>query len=442
MAAAAERVAYAFPQLSDVELQIVVRIFSLLPLDQRTRCAEVSHAWRATVALPALWRRVVLPPAHVANPWEAYERSSALLHAAFARAGDALRVLDVSCFEPSLEVFKATLCAAPAVTEVHAVSTPLTRADVLSVLTVAPRLRSLHAEIQCAFEDPPLFLEPPAPLCVRALQLKPMKDDTWDDIAPLPPFLTRALSNPRLHPDLTCVMLFWADLRAHGAMEVLADAVCARPRLTALEFVGCHFSPATAPALARMVQEGALTALGIYRQSLFFDRACALTVAAALRASRTLTSLDIQNIEALRPAVGAALLGALVGHRSLRTLNLECTVISSRVAAGAALAALVAADAPALTELSVSCCDLRESGLGPLLDALPHNRHLRVLDITSNCLSGDDRFIHKRLLPAVRTNGSLRTLTLHLNHIEHTRKFTLAVEEACGIVAARRCANG
>ena len=59
VAAAAEQRAWAFPQLP---LPLALRIFSLLPADQRLRCAEVSRGWRATVALPALWRRLDLSP--------------------------------------------------------------------------------------------------------------------------------------------------------------------------------------------------------------------------------------------------------------------------------------------------------------------------------------------------------------------------------------------
>ena len=99
-------------------------------------------------------------------------------------------------------------------------------------------------------------------------------------------------------------------------------------------------------------------------------------------------------------------------------------------AAGARLAALLAADAPALTELSFFSCDLGEAGLGAVCDALRSNTHLCVLDISYNDV--DAPFMRDRLLPAVRTNRSLRSLT--------ARDFGEAddaVLEALRIVAAR-----
>ena len=90
MAAAAELAAHAFPQLP---LGFVLDVFAQLPADQRLRCAEVCRGWRATVAIPELWRRLDLSPASgVAQP-----ATAALLHAAGARAGGALTMLDVSC---------------------------------------------------------------------------------------------------------------------------------------------------------------------------------------------------------------------------------------------------------------------------------------------------------------------------------------------------------
>ncbi len=76
---------------------------------------------------------------------------------------------------------------------------------------------------------------------------------------------------------------------------------------------------------------------------------------------------------------------------------------------GQALGALVAADAPALTELDVSNGCLGDAGMGPLIDALPLNTHLRTLIIVYACIT--EAFTAQRLLPAVRANASLRELT-------------------------------
>ena len=73
------------------------------------------------------------------------------------------------------------------------------------------------------------------------------------------------------------------------------------------------------------------------------------------------------------------------------------------------LAALIAADAPALHVLEVFCCDsLGDAGMAPIVEALALNHHLRELNCHSNGTS--DAFARERLLPAVRANTSLRTL--------------------------------
>jgi hypothetical protein len=111
-------------------------------------------------------------------------------------------------------------------------------------------------------------------------------------------------------------------------------------------------------------------------------------------------------------AAVATLLGALTAHPSLRTLSLAHNPLAheaEHAAAGAALGALLAANAPALTELDVPACDLGDAGMAPLLQALPHNTHLRKLDVSHSHMS--EAFARDVLLPAVRANASLRSLT-------------------------------
>jgi hypothetical protein len=47
-------------------------------------------------------------------------------------------------------------------------------------------------------------------------------------------------------------------------------------------------------------------------------------------------------------------------------------------------------------------------GLAPLVDALPRNTHLRLLDCAETDMS--NTFVHDRFLPAIRANTSLREL--------------------------------
>jgi hypothetical protein len=79
-----------------------------------------------------------------------------------------------------------------------------------------------------------------------------------------------------------------------------------------------------------------------------------------------------------------------VAHPSLRILNFNGLWIDryddveTHDVAGAALGALVAANAPALTQLDVSESNLWDEGLRPLMRALRTNTHLRKLDICDN----------------------------------------------------------
>ena len=163
-----------------------------------------------------------------------------------------------------------------------------------------------------------------------------------------------------------------------------------------------------------------------------------MALAAALRGNSTLTSLELQRLAPIAAPVVAALLGALVAHRSLRTLDVCHTLLELDAAAVAALAALVAADAPALTELSFADCDLDEACLGALCDALPSNSHLRKLNIGSNYAPAG--FMRARMLPAVRGNASLRRLQASIDPEDNDDE--RAHEEAQRILAARRRADG
>ena len=286
VAAAAEQRAWAFPQLP---LPLALRIFSLLPADQRLRCAEVCRAWRATVALPALWRRLDLSPASGV----AFHDLAALLRAAVARAGGALKELEVS----DTNIGAADLCrvlrsSAGSVDEIHRSDTKRPLLGVQSVTALlaaaAPRLRELRAGVCCTVEqdvsDATKLLEGRpsfAPLRVRSLC-------AGAHTGALPPTLARALADARLQPGLSRLMLNEADLRPPSSLDAVVDAIVARRRLRQLIMFGCMLSPAVIPALARAVCDGALTSLKFINcGGTFLDAAGGATLGDALRANST-----------------------------------------------------------------------------------------------------------------------------------------------------------
>jgi hypothetical protein len=221
-----------------------------------------------------------------------------------------------------------------------------------------------------------------------------------------------ALADATLQPALLRVEIYSADLAQLAVMGALVDAALAR-RLQALTFERC--TPPGAAPLARLLTEGSLNALEIeLPQNLgapLFDAAGAALVADALRVNTTLTKLALGFAGlCLDMRVAGSLLGALVGHPSLRQLWILWgkTPEDNSSAFGAALGALVAADAPALRDLNLSNSDLRDAGLAPIVEALALNRHLRTLDVCWNAMS--EAFARERLLPAVRANTTLRVL--------------------------------
>ena len=202
------------------------------------------------------------------------------------------------------------------------------------------------------------------------------------------------------------------DVPATVVIDTVVDAALARG-LESIRFVSCDLDPTFVPAVVRLVNGGTLKSLAIEQIQHLFNASGMALFADAVRASSTLTKLvmcgniinhDVEHIPVL--------LGALTGHCSACTLricdnckSLECRTYALR----AALGALVAANAPALTELDVSDLSLGDVTIRPLLDALAVNTHLRKLDVWGTAMSVE--FTRDVLLPAVHANTGLRQLT-------------------------------
>jgi hypothetical protein len=194
-------------------------------------------------------------------------------------------------------------------------------------------------------------------------------------------------------------------------MGALVDAALAR-RLRELTLDFCT-PPAAAP-LARLLAEGSLVVFDIqyvtepFARTPLFDAAGAALVADALRVNTTLTRLDLHCVDLCGDMRAAgAVLGALVGHQSLRKFTI--TRQRGTAAFGDALAALIAVDAPALHTLVCSCNSLEDAGLAPIVEALALNRHLRELDVRDATYGNrmSEAFARERLLPALRANTTL-----------------------------------
>jgi hypothetical protein len=103
------------------------------------------------------------------------------------------------------------------------------------------------------------------------------------------------------------------------------------------------------------------------------------------------------------------------------------------------LGALVTANAPALRTLDVARCLLGDVGMAALVDALPHNTHLRTLKCAYNDLT--EAFARNRLLPALQANASLRKLDLGIaEELEEGGVQLATLRELQDMVAARAAA--
>jgi hypothetical protein len=434
MAADAERAAYsarivaagqhAAPALAPLPNALVLHILSLLPVDCRLLCAGVCRSWRAALEERSLWLRLDLSASGVSPKREA---TDALLHAAVARARGELVALDVcGCERVTLDTLLAVVTDNGALRELRTRSVwcpdtqthdegsrPLDVDALEALLRVAPRLVVCEADVACrelAIARRLLRNEAPfAPVHVRSFQFD------GEDVAMDEADVLALAADTAYHTHLRLLDLMCVPLNTAAALDALVDAALSL-RLTSVTLRWCDLSPESAPALVRLFGGGALAELyiiGSGRQLL--DVPAAFALGNALRASTTITALSLDCVDLWHNfAAATALLGALAGHLSLRSLNIcdDPADATGQAAAGAALGALVAANAAALHELDVSYCWLGDAGLRPLFDALPANTHLRTLSCGVKELS--DAFLRDALLPAVRANSSLRELSTGL----------------------------
>jgi hypothetical protein len=210
------------------------------------------------------------------------------------------------------------------------------------------------------------------------------------------------------------------ELDEPAAFAALVDGAFAN-RLASYQSEGGGLSPHSVPSLARLLTGSALTSLIINgRRVQLLDRPAAALLGGVLRTNTTLHTLCLEAVQLWSdPLAAVTLLTSLVAHPSLRELDLSCNPVTTDAAAesaGAILFALVAANAPALQTLYVPTSGLGDAVLGPLMDALPRNTHLRKLlggyvNLADPRYVMTEAFARERMLPAIRANTSL--LSLH-----------------------------
>jgi hypothetical protein len=438
---AAERASGAFAVLPPA---LTLHILSLLPVDARLLAAAVCRGWRAQLAERTFWTRLDVS----SSSGITRVATDALLRAASARAQGALRSLDVTGCQRADLSDAAVLAVARANAATLAELQLRKTGDLVATPTLedwneaAPNLTCLGIDARCPTSLAPALLRNEgvtyAAIRIRSLTL----DDLFDgsDEADV----LGVCGDVAAHASVSelCLRGFRVGLSA-AALRAVADAA-ATLRLRALRFTLCALGGGAdgGAALARALRSCDTLATLALKDTLatpaagahVLDAPGAAALGEALRENGTLTRLSLLHAGLFRDAAaGVTLLGACVGHASLQRLEFADNEApaAARVAVGAALAALLAANEPALTHLDVSGCLLGDEGLRPLLEALRRNTHLRVLDVSNNRLSAGAA--RSALAPAARRCGSLTELRAggQAQACEATR-------DAEALVAARR----
>jgi hypothetical protein len=295
------------------------------------------------------------------------------------------------------------------------------------------RLRSLEADVRVErLADACTVLrgEPPFErLQVRSLHFASVADLSAEALDRFRADLAASESSPRL--------CYLQHLPQHHnvLLDGLADAAL-ELRLARLG-LRCALMATCAPAVARVLDGGTVTELAVnygschpqpserrpafaYEAFSESEAESAAVLEAALKENTSLTSLALAWTGMTVPgwyggncinATGPLLIRALALHPRLRVLELRKNLVDwhlDPIHFFDTVADLVAANAPALKELTLSGFKLGEDVLHPLLNALARNTHLRVLHIPRIDVSLS--FARNTLMPAVKACATLRRL--------------------------------
>jgi hypothetical protein len=388
-------------------------VFARLPADARLRCAGVCRAWRAVLAGPELWSRLDLS----ASSGVTWRVTGALLRGLAARARGSLHMLDVSSLTDYLvlpAIFDVIRDNKGALRDVRA--TGVLIASMEAMVGLLPQCTwhmgavcSTGAEARALLRRTPPFERVQLDgLCLRGA-------GAWQGAE-----LLALAADMRANGAVRILQMFDQDPDGEGVAllgtPAVADALLDAARACGLRKLSlshrCCPTAASVPALARLIRAGELTELFIAGTAApLVDETTGALLGAALLSHASYTVLKLVNIRLWEhPAAAEALIAALLAHPGLHTLHLPVNRVArhEQARAGAALAVLLAADAPALLELDISHCDLGDDGMRPLCAALARNKHVRTLRCEDNGLTA--AFAREVLLPAVRANTSLRLL--------------------------------
>ena len=391
----------------------LVSVAERLPVDSRLLAAGVNRHWRAALASPRVWDDLDLSFEGGATPllrlrdlscgkspdtlelahlqsWLAV--SVALLRAAARRAPRRLAVQDVLLHDAEA----MQLLRAPSLRELHVQGDELRHDGVTALLSALPALPRLSVDLvnDLTLLEAAQFLEGAA----REPRLR--LHDLWistpfagNSDVPLyvSPQMQQAVAAAIVAypwPLRTLKLAVCEDEATAGCLGRLVEAARQARVPTLHLFGGGDDLDAAGQATLRAllhdghVQELAMWGSGGLREGDAPPETQQLAV--ALRASTALRTLRLVSMTFALDTDGyVSIMEALTGHPSLASLELQQVPLFGDDLAttrrGAALAALVGADTPALRVLHLEQCAFNAVNLTALLCALRRNRHLREL---------------------------------------------------------------
>ena len=460
--------------LSDVPSLVVLKILLLLPVDARGIACCVRRAWRDALKSPALWTRLDLSVTSGVTCTinrKVFRALSARARGDSLNPGQGLETLDVTGRSDMLHTLREVVANnAATLRELRTLDSSLLDADceetasdeefptdfgkvLKEVISLAPALQVVAVDVWGDYSLVRPMLRNESPF--RPLRLGELCFIFDAITADVPAFVADMSAHPSLSRlglissnSNPALFSFSVSPLSAALLELVIEAALTR-RVSSFFFYGCRPTPTVAPALSSLLRSSALTDLllssdgppsgitGVSTEAML-DTSAAALLSAAVRSSRTLQKLVLQNVGLWNDAEAAVmLLSALTGHASLHVLDCSrnCVHPSAAATIGAALGALVAANSPAFEELAVDYCELGDAGLHPMVDALRRNTHLRALTLTGNNIS--NALAEEQLVPAVRANTSLLKLVAGLQHYDRENAPIAAIDEAMHVVSER-----
>ena len=446
---------YACDALPDLALSLIL---NLLPVDERLRCHEVCSAWRKLLSAPQLWEVCDLSDRSIAA-----KQTQALLDAASVAAGGRMRVLDVSGWKDlDLDALVAVAEAnAETLIELSALRCTIAEDDeeedegweeyeygtkcfeahhIEALLDEAPELQILRCDFRSVPQEVISFLAEDKRLFFGEVRV-------WatDGNQELSGALAEALTR---HASLSSLVLVHFNFESVDTLVRLVDV---GNKLTALTLhASGPLGEACVPYFSRLLSSPSLKELHIDGSPVIDTLFKGDGVAAFIEALRTtqLTSLTFKTVNLFEEGGGAGLsvMAACVGHPTIRKLGFEGEIVdwgeeeggstldAKMLALGQAAGALIAADS-ALTSLSLEQCMLDDAAMKPIFEAVAASTRLCELDLASSNGNITAECATEVVLPAVRSNESLRSLRFSIMAGEYD---THPLKAAMDIVSARR----